>query len=85
MSRWLKVRAGSDWRRWLRDLADHCHVTEATAIEQALWRYAEGVGFNRTPPRRNETTSRRPPTVADQIRAEQHHHQVVRTPDEDRP
>lgn len=69
--RTLKVRGSEEWIRWLQDLADHCHCTASTAVEQALWRYAEGVGFNHPPPHRNPATWRREPTSAAQIRAEE--------------
>ncbi len=48
----MTVRGDAAWVRWVEDLADHCYVTAATVIDQALRRYAESVGFNRPGPAR---------------------------------
>ncbi len=48
----VTVRGDATWVRWVEDLADHCYVTAATVIDQALRRYAEGVGFHQRCPTR---------------------------------
>lgn len=48
----LEVRAGEDWLRWVRDLADWCQVPVSILLDQAVRRYAEGVAFHRRGPAR---------------------------------
>lgn len=73
----LAIRTSDEWLQWVVGLADHCHTTTATATEQALIRFAEGVGYHAPPPPRTARFGRRDPkkpTVERQIAAERADH-----------
>lgn len=50
----LTVRCTPEWAEWVAGLADHCYCPTSTVVEQALHRFAEGVGYTPRPPRRNQ-------------------------------
>lgn len=54
----LTVRCTQEWAEWVAGLADHCYCPTSTVIEQALHRFADGVGFLAKPPRRNPGTAK---------------------------
>ena len=55
------VRCSAAWAEWLDGLALHVDADFSTIIAQALYRYAEGVGYNAPPPPR--LSRRREPTI----------------------
>jgi hypothetical protein len=48
----LSIKGSEEWRDWLRGLADHVHMPATTLIDQALIKFARGVGYDEPMPKR---------------------------------
>jgi predicted HicB family RNase H-like nuclease len=48
----FNMKTSPEWAEWAREAAEHCGMSMATLIDQALRRYVKAQGFEKPAPKR---------------------------------